>query len=127
MSVEKLHPDVEAFKKFMNERPALVLEMRKSGETLQECYEKWYLHGAEGLVWNESQKEQATSSINYSELLTRILKYTEQIDINKAQHHIKQFNKIIDTIQTMLNGFNNESLENLPSRQHKQLFNLFRD
>jgi len=50
---KKLHPSVIEFKHFINEHPGILKEIRKSGRSWQEYYEKWILLGEEDPYWQQ--------------------------------------------------------------------------
>ncbi len=127
MSADKLHPSVEKFKLFINAHPDLVLEMRKSGNSLQDYYNKWVEYGEDDSVWGLGKDTKQKTETNYKGLLDQIVKYTENIDINKIQGHVKRFNKMLDTVQLMLGDFASTKNPNEDIGKQNDLFKLFRD
>jgi hypothetical protein len=127
LSADKLHPTLEEFKKFMNARPKLVLELRESGGSLQDYYNKWIEHGEEDSVWGLDNDERKEEKTNHSDLLGQIMKYTENIDVNKIQGHFKQLNKTLNTVQILLTNFTGQKNPNTDTEKKSQLFNVFRD
>lgn len=128
MSVDKLHPSVEEFKHFINAHPELVLEIRKSGKSLQNYYNKWVEHGDDDSVWGLDKGKSKKVDADHKDLLNQIVKYTENIDVNKIQEHVKRFNKILDTVQLMLGDFvSPKNTTNKDSGKQRDLFNMFRD
>lgn len=127
LSVGKLHPTVEDFKRFMNARPALVLKLRKNGSSLQDYYDKWIEHGEDDSIWGTDNDEHKEVKTNHAELLDRMIKYSEKIDVNKIQNHVKQLNKALDTVQLLLSDFSSNKNTNANVEKQPQLFNFFRD
>lgn len=122
MEVEdKLPPTVQDFKAFINERPELIEEVRKSGRSWQEYYEKWALLGEDDPFWDKYTTSQSSNNNDQSqpkqtELFKQFMKYTENIDMNKVQDQMQQLNKTIDTIQEVLSQF--QSTKQPPNKQN---------
>ena len=127
MSVDKLHPNVEEFKLFINAHPEIVLKIRKSGDPLQVYYNKWVKYGEDESVWGISGGNTRESKNDYKDLMDQIVKYTEKMDVNKIQEHVKRFNKILDTIQFMIGDFASQNKPKEHARQQTDLFNWFKD
>lgn len=125
--MNKLHPTVEEFKEFMNNHPTLVLELRKSGDSLQDYYNKWVEHGEDSSVWNLDKAKDQMADTKDKDFFHQIIKYTENIDINKIEGRVKQFNKALDTIQLLLGNFIKDKETNVDVSNQKELFNFFRD
>src|SRR5690625_4005087 len=126
LSVDKLHPNVEEFKNFINAHPELVLKLRKSGSSLQEYYNKWVEHGDDDSVWGLDSGKSQEKDTNFGDLFNQVIKYTESMDINKVQGHVKQFNKVLNVAQMMLGEFISEKNANTDPKKQTDLFNLFR-
>lgn len=127
LSHVELHHDVERFKQFINDRPVLVLEMRNSGKTLQEYYEKWHIYGEEEFMLNVNRADKSQQSENDSELWSYLLNTVEHIDLDKIQLHMKKFNKTINALQLIIDNLSTNRNQNTKIRQEKRLFNVFRD
>lgn len=118
-----------AFKHFVNEHPGLLKEIRKSGRSWQEHYEKWILLGAEDSHWDqykpiEKPEAKGKTKEKSSEILGQLMKLSENIDINKLQGQVEQFNNSISTIQEVIAQFQ-ESKKT--SNTTKRPMNWFRD
>lgn len=111
----------------MNAHPELVLELRKSGSSIQDYYNKWIEHGEDESVWNLNKDQHQTRKKNYGDMFNQIVKYTENIDINKVQGQMKQFNKVLETVQLLLNDFIGNKNISVDNENQKELFNFFRD
>lgn len=127
LSADKLHPNLEEFKLFMNTHPEVVLELRKSGNSLQDYYNKWIEYGEDDPIWGFDNKRDQEKDIEYGELFNQIIKYTENIDINKVQGHVEKFTKILNVVQLMLGDFISQKDTNVNSKKQADLFSLFRD
>lgn len=123
----KLHPHVTEFKQFINERPTLIKEIRKSGKSLQEYYEKWYIDGNAGFVQKFDYKKQTALNKDYSDLWASTLKYIDQLDIAKVQYYLNQLGNLVTTVQFMLGNVADHDKTNSSYQQGKQLFDVFRD
>lgn len=117
MENQKLHPTVIAFKNFINNHPKLLKEIRKTGRPWQEYYEKWVLLGEDDPYWesykqdpaNEKKESKDEKEDNIkeksSEFINQILKYAENIDINKVHGHVHQLSNAIGSVQELLEQF----------------------
>ncbi|MGM8211862.1 YlbD family protein [Virgibacillus sp. W0430] len=124
-----LHPTVQAFKEFINERPKLIEEVRKNGRSWQEYYEKWALLGEDDPFWEEfgdidTAAPNKTKS-KQMELFNQFLKYTENVDLNKVQEQVLQLNKTIDTVQEVIGHF--QETKQQTSTKENEPFNWFMD
>lgn len=127
MSVDKLHPSVEKFKLFINAHPELVLEIRRNGDPIQNYYNKWIEYGEDESVWGLNKRNSHETKSDYKDVLDQIVKYAENIDVNKIQGHVKRLNKVLDTLQLMLGDFTGQNNSNNYTRKQTDLFNRFRD
>ncbi|WP_373895914.1 YlbD family protein [Virgibacillus natechei] len=131
MNGNKLHPTVLEFKQFMNKHPVLLEEVRKSGRSWQEYYEKWALLGEDDPFWdnyrdenNKSKAKGEKGEQKHAELFNQLLKLTKNMDLDKVQENVHQLNNTISMIQGGLNQFQeNKKTNDTP----KEPFNLFRD
>lgn len=111
MGNKKLHPSVEAFKKFVNNNPEIIHELRNKNVTLQELYEEWYLLGEEDPRWNNFRvqgKEEVKSVGNEEksgEWLGQLLNVVKNMDPNQIQGHIYNLNQALAAIQGVLSQF----------------------
>lgn len=140
MSEDKLHPTVREFKAFMNSHPKLLKEVRRSGRGWQEHYEKWVLLGEDDPLWDD-YKEASDSSTEediymnadedtdetQSDMVGKIIKLTENMDINKVQEQVHQLNSAISTIQEMIGQFQESKKSHEPFGRQNQSFNWFKD
>lgn len=124
---KELHPTIKEFKAFINNNSKLRADIRQSGRPWQDYYERWVLNGNDDPMWkkySQDKRVEETDSKKQSELFNQLIKFTQNIDMDKAQQQMKQLDKTINSVQGMLNQF----LE----YQHKKkaptnLLNLFRD
>lgn len=124
LSEGNLHPTVIEFKKFINSHPKLIVEIRRSGDSWQEYYEKWSLLGESDPTWEEFKTESLQAKKKHSDIYEQIIKLTDNIDLNKVQKQVHQFSNTINTIQAMLGEF----IDRKPQAQKQaQPFNWFRD
>ncbi|MBP1968218.1 gas vesicle protein [Virgibacillus natechei] len=129
MNEEKLHPTVLEFKQFINKHPLLREEVRKKGRSWQEYYEKWALLGEDDSYWepykeDKSESKEDDSKESNKELLGKLMKLTENMDIEKVQNQAHQLNNSITMIQEMISQFQDKKN---PKPVQRDLFNLFRD
>ncbi|RLL45215.1 hypothetical protein D8M04_10170 [Oceanobacillus piezotolerans] len=138
MEKENLHPSVVQFKRFVNDHPELLKELRKTGRPWQEYYEKWSLLGEDDPFWDEYKAQPSTSNSDKKEsadkdsekrqfeLLGQLMKVTENIDMNKVQGQISNLSKTIGTVQELIEQFQStKKPKNIgPSRDP---FNWFKD
>ncbi|MBP2077880.1 spore coat protein YlbD [Oceanobacillus polygoni] len=126
--MEELHPSVISFKNFINEHPALIREIRKTGRSWQEYYEKWALLGEEDPFWEKYKVDkheekdgkddtgEAKTNVKNSELISQLMKYTSSLDVNKMQGQVDQLSKAITAIQEMVSQFKKTQKNNQPEK-----------
>ncbi|MFC3040220.1 YlbD family protein [Virgibacillus xinjiangensis] len=110
MSEGKLHPSVIEFKKFINKYPSLRAEIRRSGRSWQEYYEKWALLGEDDEFWAPYKKEKEAKDTDgpnekSPELFRQLMKVAEHMDINKIQSQVSQLNHSIAAVQEIIQQF----------------------
>ncbi|WP_099157969.1 YlbD family protein [Virgibacillus ndiopensis] len=133
MNEDNLHPTVREFKAFLQKHPKLIEEVRKSGQSWQDYYEKWVLLGEEDPFWepykeeNNTEKNKKKGGQKQSEIVGQLLKLTENIDLNKVQKQAEQLSTTLSTVQEVLGQF--KDTKGLPkaSMNQNQRFNWFRD
>ncbi|WP_234402409.1 YlbD family protein [Oceanobacillus damuensis] len=122
--LEELHPTLIAFKEFINKHPLLLREIRKSGRSWQEYYEQWILLGEDDPHWDNYKGEPSTDHSQNtdktvgkdSELMSQLLKYTSNLDINKMQGQVNQLSKAIAAIQDMMEQFKGSQKKEQPPK-----------
>ncbi|WP_047984579.1 YlbD family protein [Ornithinibacillus californiensis] len=127
MTNEHLHPKVSEFREFINRHPKLRKEIRKTGRTWQELYEKWILLGEDDDFWEDYKEEslnEESKDDNKAELFAQLLKYAEKMDIDKVQKQVHQLSGTIGTIQELLDQY--QGTKKGP-RSNENSFNWFRD
>ncbi|GGB44991.1 hypothetical protein F3157_06790 [Virgibacillus dakarensis] len=129
---DQLHPTVREFKAFLANHPKLVKEIRKSGRSWQEHYEKWVLLGEDDPYWSQYKEDVEENSEQkgtkkQSELFSQLLKMTENIDINKVQKQVKQLSTTIATIQEVLGQFQETKKSSPGPKNEPRPINWFRD
>ncbi|MCP8616633.1 YlbD family protein [Salirhabdus salicampi] len=118
----KLHPKVEAFKKFVQQHPKLIDHVRNGKEDWQTYYEKWTLYGEGDEYWDqfkedkEEQVEEEEQKGN-QELLKKITKYIQDLDMDELQKQLSQLNGTISNVQTIIEQFQSHK-NNHPFQQH---------
>lgn len=123
-----LHPTVRHFREFINQHPKLRKELRKTGRSWQEYYEKWLLLGEEDAFWDEYKDEKVSSGGNddqKNELLGQLMRYLENVDINKVQKQVNQLSGTISTVQELLEQF--QGNKRSKPQQERPPFGWFRD
>lgn len=121
--MEDLHPSVVSFKNFINSHPALIKEIRKSGRSWQEYYEKWALLGEDDSYWDkykvdkhEENVNEEKESVKNTELVSQLMKYTSNLDVNKMQGQVEQLSKAVTAIQEMVSQFKKTQKNNQPEK-----------
>lgn len=135
---KQIHPSIIAFKEFINKNPKLRRELRKSGRSWQEYYEKWVLLGEDDPYWDQykdmsesKQKETKTeekedkSDNKGQEMLDQLLKIGENIDFNKIQGQVANLSKTIGVVQELVDQYQQAKSHKPPSKN--QGFNWFQD
>ncbi|HEX6594819.1 MAG TPA: spore coat protein YlbD [Bacillota bacterium] len=127
MSENNLHGTVKEFKQFINEHPKLREEIRRSGRTWQEYYEKWILLGEDDAMWEpyKNEKNTSTEKEKNPELFQHLLKIVDKMDFDKVQKNVHQLNETVSILQEVVGQFKNQQR---PQRPHlKRSMNWFRD
>lgn len=125
MSHQQLHPDVEAFKRFVNKHPPLLAEIRKSGQPIQAYYERWEKNKENDPMWQDyTESKQAEADPTLLDHITTISKH---IDLNKIEGYVSQFQKTLQMAQLLLGDVNEK--QDTPKDDTKQTgpFHIFRD
>lgn len=123
-----LHPTVRQFREFINKHPKLRRELRKTGRSWQEYYEKWLLLGEEDAFWDDFKEERVNSEGNEeqkNELLGKMMNYFEKMDINKVQKQVHQLSGTIATVQELLDQFQGD--KKAKPQEERPPFGWFRD
>lgn len=120
---EELHPTVREFKEFVNKHPQIMIEIRKSGKSWQGYYDKWVINGEDDAMWQEFTTSRSKPKEQNSELLPLLMKYAENINVNKLQEQIGRFDETIQTIQKLLINSERHGEET----QERKPFNWFYD
>ncbi|MFD1038756.1 YlbD family protein [Virgibacillus byunsanensis] len=129
----KLHPTIRDFKAFINKHPRLIEEVRKSGRSWQEYYEKWILLGEDDPLWEQYKVSSSTDddtddgNKSHKELFAQLKKLTENVDLNKIQKQAHQLNSTISTIQEALGQFQASNKQGNPRKNTESNFNWFQD
>lgn len=126
MHDEELHPTLREFKQFMNAHPKLIEEVRRRGRGWQEYYEKWALLDEDDPFWDD-YKENSRSSGNQSEIFSKMLDMTENMDAEKVQKQAQQLNHTISMLQEMLGQFQGKQRSNPFGNANNNPFNWNRD
>ena len=138
--MSNLDPSVQEFKEFVNKRPKIIKEIRKSGRSWQEYYEKWALLGEDDHYWNDfiesSTKSQTQNESNDNEyenqdkndneendLVSQLMKYSQKIDVDKLQGQIDQLSKAVGSVQEMVAQFKSTG----PKKSPKDPFHWIKD
>ncbi|WP_231847005.1 YlbD family protein [Oceanobacillus iheyensis] len=138
--MSNLDPSVQEFKEFVNKRPKIIKEIRKSGRSWQEYYEKWALLGEDDPYWNDfiesSTKSQTQNESNDNEyenqdkndneendLVSQLMKYSQKIDVDKLQGQIDQLSKAVGSVQEMVAQFKSTG----PKKSPKDPFHWIKD
>ncbi|HEY4602394.1 MAG TPA: spore coat protein YlbD [Cerasibacillus sp.] len=129
MSTWKIDPSVKEFKAFINKHPRLIANIRKTGRSWQEYYEKWVLLGEDDVYWEKFKQpklEEVTKG-KKSEIFTQIMNLTNQIDFDKVQQQVSQLNKTLSTVQQLINQYKRQHDPTPRQPGPHQMFNFFRD
>jgi superfamily II DNA helicase RecQ len=107
MGNSSLDPKIQQFRDFINQHPKLRKEIRRTGRSWQEYYEKWMLLGEEDAYWNDYKEDEESRNSednekNKSEFLNQLMKYAENMDIDKVQKQVHQLSSTIATIQELI-------------------------
>jgi len=126
---ENLHPTIREFKVFINQHPKLIEEIRKSGRSWQEYYEKWVLLGEDDPMWAQYKdaSESKVKSENKTDWIRQVMKLTENVDMNKVQEQVNQLSGTVTTLQEILGNFQQKEDTNPKPLNDKRQFRWFKD
>lgn len=132
MSTNNLHPTVQRFREFINQYPKLRKEIRRTGRSWQEYYEKWILLGEDDEYWDKFRDESSdidksdkNGTESKAEVFSQLLKYAEKMDIDKVQKQVSQLSGTIATIQELIDQY--QGSKKGPKPQEHNPFGWFRD
>lgn len=118
---------VSGFKKFVNQHKDLLIEIRKSGNSWQYYYEKWVVLGEDDSYWEQYTDKVNKKDKNENEVVEKLIKFTENIDLDKIENRINQFSNAINMIQELMGEFVNQKKVEPKEDNESRPFNLFRD
>ena len=129
VSEKNLHPTIREFKVFINQHPKLIEEIRKSGKSWQEYYEKWVLLGEDDPMWKQykSASDNKSKSTNKTDWIRQVMKLTENVDINKVQEQVNQLSGTVATLQEILGNFQQKEDTNPKPLDDRRQFRWFKD
>lgn len=129
MSDKELHPDVKAFKQFVNKHPSLIIEIRKSGEPLQSYYERWSTNKKDPLwdAYKEPAQQDPKPKEKNTDLIDHLLNISKYVDLDKIQGYVSQFGEALKMVQSLLGEMNGNDSQNKNAEEKKRPINLFRD
>lgn len=133
MRNENLDESVREFKEFINNHPQIIKEIRVSGRSWQEYYEKWALLGEDDPYWHQFKQESRTnnqsndekSTESYNELFNQFISMMEKVDLNNVQKQVGELNTTVSTVQQLLNQYLENRQKDSGNDQHP--FYWFRD
>ncbi|PSL50816.1 putative coat protein YlbD-like [Salsuginibacillus halophilus] len=112
MSNETLHPDVAAFKTFIQEHPDLIKEVRSGRADWNQLYQDWYILGEEDEIWAPYRSESNTpAQSSQAESLTQLL---SQINVQELQKHMSQFSGVLGNVQQLMKQFQGPQEQQMP-------------
>ena len=108
MKNDKLHPSVEEFRKFVNNHPKVLDEVKTGKATLQELYEDWYLLGEDDARWKDLLSDEKKSNVandQKSDWLNSAIGSIKKMDPEQVQHYIAHLSQALNSIQGVLSQF----------------------
>src|SRR5690348_11928021 len=112
MKNDKLHPSVEEFKKFVDDHPNVLGEVKTGKATLQELYEDWYLLGEDDARWKNLLSDEKASNVandQKSDWLNSAIGSIKKMDPEQVQHYITHLSQALSSIQGVLSQFQSEN------------------
>lgn len=139
MSNPKVDPSIVKFKKFVQDHPGLIKEVRNGTNKWQDFYEQWVLLGEDDPSW-ETYLQDATSKKkaepnkkkkSKQDWMKQVTGLMEKVDINKMEGNIEQLNGAITNIQSLLAQFKDETKQQTPPKPSnpttRRPFQYYRD
>ncbi|WP_112180735.1 YlbD family protein [Paraliobacillus zengyii] len=117
MSNPELDPSIAKFKKFVQEHPGLIREVRNGNKRWQDFYEQWVLLGEDDSSWETYLKDASSKKVeepakkkkSKQEWMKQVTGLMEKVDMNKMEGNIEQLNGAITNIQSLLAQFKDEN------------------
>ncbi|WP_042145045.1 YlbD family protein [Paucisalibacillus sp. EB02] len=130
MGNNSLDPTIQQFRDFINQHPKLRKEIRRTGRSWQEYYEKWMLLGEKDAFWDDYKEDEDSfhsedKEKNKSDFLNQLMKYAENMDIDKVQKQVHQLSGTISTIQELIDQY--QGAKKGSRHEESNPFGWFRD
>ncbi|WP_117169824.1 YlbD family protein [Paraliobacillus sediminis] len=139
MSNPEVDPSIAKFKKFVQDHPGLIREVRNGNYRWQDFYEQWVLLGESDTSW-ETYLQDATSKKkeepnkkkkSKQDWMKQVSGLMEKVDMNKMEGNIEQLNGAITNIQSLLAQFKDETKQQTPTKPSnpstRRPFQFYRD
>jgi hypothetical protein len=123
MASIKTGPSVEEFREFIKEHPKLRQEVKNGNYTWQELFQEWYLLGGSNEQWETYKEKSAlvqstekavaekstTEDSEKSDIVSMLMNYMKNMDINQMQKYISNANQALAAIQTLIASLKGEA------------------
>lgn len=131
--------EIETFKKFVQQYPGMIREVRNGGKKWQDFYEQWVLLGEDDPSWDKYKQVDGTvSETNPSSgkkqgqgWMKQMTELMEKVDMEKVEGHIGQLNGAITNIQSLISQFQDMKKQapstNKPVNNNRPPFHFYGD
>lgn len=134
-----MNPSIAKFKKFVQNHPGLIREVRNGNHRWQDFYEQWVLLGESDPSWetylqdatNKTKEEPNKKKKSKQDWMKQVSGLMEKVDMNKMEGNIEQLNGAITNIQSLLAQFKDETKQQTPTKPSnpstRRPFQFYRD
>ncbi|WP_130859802.1 spore coat protein YlbD [Gracilibacillus phocaeensis] len=114
-----MNPKVKEFKQFIQKHPQLLQEVRNGKIGLQEAFEQYVLLGEDDPSWKKyTNKTSDKKEKDNEQLLKKLWKHVEQLDVDQIETHINGLSGAIDHVVTFIGQFKDYRNNQTSSSQH---------
>lgn len=112
------------FKKFAQDHPKLVEEVRKKDRTWQQIYEEWVIFGEDHEIWDPYKKEEKSSDDKRSsspkapETIANLFSMLKKVDYDDLQKYLSQFGGALTNVQKLMEQFQSKGESSASQSEH---------
>ncbi|HET7658335.1 MAG TPA: YlbD family protein [Bacillales bacterium] len=110
---------IDQFKKFAQDHPKLVDEVRNKERTWQQIYEEWVIFGEDHEIWDPYKKEEKSGGSRTAgkapESIAGLFQLLKKIDYDDLQNYISQFGGVLTNVQKLMDQFQPQGRSNQPA------------
>ncbi|MBA2174293.1 hypothetical protein H0266_05175 [Halobacillus locisalis] len=108
MSNQDLHPSVQRFKEFVDNKPKVKNQLRKNHKLIQSYYEKWMILGEDDPFWKSLPSVKKESQTNKMEWIKQLGVMMEDVNWEEVSRQIDELNGAIGQFQQLISDVKRE-------------------